>query len=61
MHFDFAHAAVAAILIFLTVWIMKKTGLSKQQEEGKHIWDWKIFFAVFIVMFVLNIVWPYGS
>lgn len=61
MHFDFAHAAVAAILIFVTVWIMKITGLSKQQGEGKHVWDWKIFFAVFIVMFLLNIIWPYGS
>jgi hypothetical protein len=61
MHIDFAHAAVAAILIFLTVWIMNKTGLSMQQEEGKHVWDWKIFTAVFVVILVLNLIWPYGS
>ena len=60
MQFDFAHAAVAAVLIFLTVWIMKRLGLSKEQEKGKHVWDWKIFFAVFVVMLVLNIIWPYG-
>ena len=59
MHFDFAHAAVAAILIFLTVWILKKAGISKNQEKDNHVWDWKIFFAVFIVMFLFNIIWPY--
>ncbi len=60
MHFDFAHAAVAAILIFVTVWVMRKTGFSKSQEDGVHRWDWKIFFAVFLVMFVFNIIWPYN-
>lgn len=61
MHFDFAHAAVAAILIFFTVWIMKKAGISKNHEQGKHVWDWKIFFAVFIVLFLFNTIWPYGN
>ena len=59
MHFDLAHAAVAAILIFVTIWILRKTGISKPQEAGHHQWDWKIFFAVFLVMFVFNIIWPF--
>ncbi len=58
MHFDLAHAAVAAILILLTIWILKKTGIIEQQEDNHHQWDWKLFFAVFFVMFIFNIIWP---
>lgn len=59
MHLDLAHAAVAAILIFLTIWVLKKTGIAKQQEDSEHQWNWAVFFAIFLVMFVFNIIWRY--
>ncbi|MCJ8190703.1 hypothetical protein [Sphingomicrobium aestuariivivum] len=46
------HAAVAALLIFLTVIIAQKSGWV---EKGK--WSWQLFFAVFFVMLGLNLFW----
>jgi len=43
MQFDLTHSAAAAILIFLTVLIMKKPGLSKQQEKGGACLGLEIF------------------
>ena len=56
MHFDVAHAAVAAILIWLVVWLIKRN----DQPESHRKWDWRIFFGVFAAILVLNLVWPYG-
>jgi len=60
MHFDFAHAAVAAILIYLTVWVLRKTGIVTEREKGHFQWNWKLFGAIFLVIFVFNIIWPYN-
>ncbi|NNC53710.1 MAG: hypothetical protein HKO08_11790 [Erythrobacter sp.] len=58
MHFDLAHAAVSAILIgFIVLFFRQKD----PEDAPKRQWDWRIFFAVFVVMFVLNLVWPYRS
>ena len=54
MEFDFAHAAVAAILVFITGYAINHFGGPK---KGK--WDWRIFFSVFVVMLLLNLIWPY--
>ncbi len=59
MLFHLAHAAVAVLLIMATIWVLRRTGIAKTQEPGHHRWDWSIFFAVFVVMFVLNILWPF--
>ncbi|MGI9535598.1 MAG: hypothetical protein ACR2PB_00905 [Desulfocapsaceae bacterium] len=60
MHFDFAHAAVAAILIYLTVWVLRKIGFVTEREKGHFKWDWKLFGAIFLVMFIFNMIWPYS-
>ena len=60
MHFDFAHAAVAVILIYMTLTVLKMFGISKQKKDGHFHWDWRIFMAIFVVMFVFNVIWPYG-
>ena len=52
---DLAHAAVSAVLIFITVWAVRR----RDAGDGKRRWDWRVFFAVFVVMAVLNIFWPY--
>ncbi|MCA0871964.1 hypothetical protein LCL97_14085 [Seohaeicola saemankumensis] len=55
MHFDALHAAVAAILIFATIWGMKRFGLAKRDTGG---WDWALFAGVFVVIFLFNLIWP---
>lgn len=58
MHFDLAHALVAAVLIILTIWGMRRFGLAA--AEGRN-WDPKLFLALFLVLFVFNLIWPYGG
>ncbi len=57
MHIDLAHAAVAGVLILLTLRGLKAAGLRRDDRK----WDWNVFIAIFVVMAVLNIVWSYGS
>ncbi len=57
MHLDLAHAAIAGILILITLWGLKATGLRRDDRK----WDWNVFIAVFVVMLLLNLVWPLGS
>lgn len=53
MHFDLAHAVVTALIILATLWGLRALGL---QREGK--WDWRFFGIVFVVIFVMNLIWP---
>ena len=57
MHIDFAHAAVSGVLILITLLALKTLGLRRDDRK----WDWSVFVSVFVVMAVLNILWPYGS
>ena len=57
MHIDIAHAAIAGILILLTLWGLKAAGLRRDDRK----WDWNLFIAVFIVMAVFNLLWPFNS
>ena len=57
MHFDIAHAAVAGMLILITLWGLKATGLRRDDRK----WDWTVFIAIFVVMLILNLLWPYAS
>lgn len=57
MHLDLAHAVVSAALILLTIFVMRKTGLADATKE--KTFDWKIFLGVLVVMFIVNLLWPY--
>lgn len=57
MQIDLAHAIVSAIAILLTIFVMRKTGLADATKE--KAFDWKIFLGVLVVMFVVNMLWPY--
>lgn len=59
MHFDFAHAATAAVLIFVAMWTLEKMGVRNSREKSEKKWDWQIFLVVFIVLSILNLLWPY--
>ena len=58
MQFDLAHAAVSAVVIGIIVLLLRDKGAV---EAGQSRWNWKIFFAVLVAMFVINLVWPYGN
>ncbi|MBH5322964.1 hypothetical protein [Aurantiacibacter sediminis] len=54
MEFDFLHAAIAAVLIAVAVFLIRRN-----DEPGAHRkWDWRIFFATLVIVAVLNIIWP---
>ena len=57
MHLDLAHALVAGVLILLTLWVLRMLELRRDDLK----WDWHVFIAIFVVMALLNIVWPYSS
>ncbi|MBP0617787.1 hypothetical protein [Jiella mangrovi] len=59
MHFDLAHAIISAVLIFATLWILRRTGLVRTPQ--KPGWDWQVFVAIVVVMFIFNLIWPYGT
>ena len=44
-------------LILLTLWGLKAADLRRDNRK----WDWNVFIAIFVVMAVMNIVWPFGS
>ena len=50
MHFDLAHALVSVILLFGILQFAKRQGW-----EG---FDWRTFALIFVVIFVMNLVWP---
>ena len=56
MHIDLAHAAGAAVLIWLAGWLIQRGDAPGEKRR----WDWRIFFGVFVVMSLYNLVWPFG-
>ncbi len=59
MHFDLAHALVSGVAILATLWAIRQFGIVKEDESLR--WNWKVFVAIFVVIFVINIVWPSGG
>ncbi|WP_170355752.1 MULTISPECIES: hypothetical protein [Ruegeria] len=56
MHFDLAHAAVIVVALIITNLALKSAGVIN--EENKHQWNWKVFLAYFVVVVIINLVWP---
>lgn len=59
MHFDLAHSLVAAVLILVTMIRMQKAGYYVRHKDGGPRWSWPLFFAIYVVVFLLNVIWPY--
>ena len=57
MHFDFLHAVVSALLIWVTIWGLRRAGIL---DTGRKQWNWTLFAVVFVVIFVLNLIWSAG-
>ena len=60
MHFDIAHALVTVALVYAVIWIMHRQGFVKFRSEGGPRWSWPMFGAIFVVVLVLNLLWPAG-
>ncbi len=58
MHFDLAHAVVTVLLLVATLFVLQMTGIIK--EEERRTFNWKVVVAMAVVVFLLNLVWPYG-
>ena len=58
MHFDLAHAIVTVLLLLATMFVLQKLGIIKEEERNKF--SWKAVVAMAVVVFILNLVWPYG-
>ncbi|MFD0910313.1 hypothetical protein [Ruegeria arenilitoris] len=56
MHFDLAHAAITVVALIITNLALKSAGVIN--EENKHQWNWKVVLAYFVVVFIINLVWP---
>ncbi len=56
MHFDLAHAAVTIVALIVTNLALKLAGVIN--EENKDQLNWKVFLAYFVVVFIINLVWP---
>ncbi len=52
-----AHAVVSGIVILLILWGLRAAGIVKEETK----WSWPVFGAVLVVMFLLNLVWPWPS
>lgn len=59
MEFDWAHMAATAAIIFVVVYIMNHTAAMKDASRGKRALVTAV--ALFVPLFILNLMWPYGS
>ena len=59
MQFDWIHMLVTVVIIYVVLWGLGKTGKLNEASGAKRFWI--RFIALFVVIFVLNLIWPYGS
>jgi hypothetical protein len=59
MVFDFPHMIATAIVIFAVLWVFDHTSAFSEMTKGRK--TLVKFLALFIVIFILNLIWPYGS
>ncbi|NOD37135.1 MULTISPECIES: hypothetical protein [unclassified Ruegeria] len=56
MQFDLAHAVVIIAALVITNLALKSAGVIN--EDNKHQWNWKVVLAYFVVVVIINLVWP---
>lgn len=59
MSLDIPHAIVTAVIIFAVLWGLDHTTALGDMSKGKK--TFVKFLVLFVAIFVLNLVWPYGS
>ena len=56
MHFDLIHAAILVGALILTNIALKASGVLG--DEGDSRFSWKRFLAYFVVIAIVNLIWP---
>ena len=59
MTFDFPHMIVTVLLVFAVVWGMDQTAALDKMSKGRKTLI--KFVVLFVAIFVLNLLWPYGT
>ena len=59
MHFDLVHALVTGLAIYATLWAVRRFGIVSE-DDGRR-WNWRVFAILFVVIFLINLIWPYGG
>ena len=59
MTLDIPHMIVTVVIVFAVVWALNNSTALSNMSKGRRA---LITFAIlFIAIFILNLVWPYGS
>ncbi|WP_223426989.1 hypothetical protein [Tateyamaria pelophila] len=59
MQFDIPHIIVTAIILYSVIWGMQHISPFSEMSKGKR--NGIQFIILFVLLFILNIIWPYGS
>lgn len=59
MSIDIPHAILTAIIIFVVLWGLDQTSVLDSMSKGRK--TLVKFIVLFVALFILNLVWPYGS
>lgn len=60
MTLDIPHIIVTAMLIWAVLWLLPRVG-GAYAEMPKGRQRLVQFLVLFVVLFILNIIWPYGT
>ena len=59
MELDFPHMIATGAIILAVLWFFDHTSAFENMTKGRK--TLLKFLSLFVVLFILNLVWPYGS
>jgi uncharacterized membrane protein len=59
MILDIPHIIVTAIVIFAAIWCVNHTSIFDGMSKGRR--TLVQFLILFVLLFIFNLVWPYGA
>jgi hypothetical protein len=59
LEFDIPHMIATAVIIFAVIWGLNQTAFFENAPKGRRALI--TFACLFVLLTILNLVWPYGS
>jgi hypothetical protein len=59
MTFDIPHMIATALIVFLPIWLVDHASVFEDMTKARKTLIKLV--AIFVAVFILNIVWPYGA
>jgi hypothetical protein len=59
MVFDIPHMIATAIIVMVAIWLVNNTRIGENATKVKRAFY--LFLTIFVPLFILNTIWPYGS